>query len=413
MITGEAENVLLNDILDDNPEVEEAIAELIRRVARMPASDLFLTAEADTVVISVRYLGILKRLGTVSPELGHHFINSIKAMAGMDVAQRRRPLDGRWICELETHKNLDLRISTIPSLYGESMAIRLLDRDIGFRELHDLGLHGQDYDELTRLLAYPSGLILITGPMGSGKTTTAYACIHHVNDGTRKIHTIEDPIEYSFEGICQSQINPKMHLDFPELLRGVLRQAPDVIQVGEIRDPVTAQTTVRAANSGSLVFATLHAPTAAAAVDSMLALGVHPHFLATSLLGVVAQRLVRTLCNDCKVAIDIPGLFSSFDLPKPWFTMDGEAHLYSSSGCDNCHLEGYASRTGVFEVLRVTRNIRQMILAECSVTEIHSKAVEEGMRELRASAMLKVAEGVTSMEEIVRMIPGDEMLSRR
>jgi len=305
---------------------------------------------------------------------------------------------------------MDLRISTIPSLYGEAMAIRLLDRSVGRLELSHLGLRQEDHDDLIDWLRYPSGLILITGPTGAGKTTTTYACLHYLNDGTREINTIEDPIEYAVPGVCQSQVNPRIHLDFPELLRGVLRQSPDVIKIGEIRDPVTAATAVRAANSGSLVLATLHAPTAPAAVDSMLALGVHPHFLATSLLGVLAQRLVRTLCNECKTPVALPGATHLFAGLQPWLAPGEGEQVYSPFGCEHCHHEGYAARTGVFEMLRASGDIRQMVFESRSTREIHDKACEEGMLNLRDAALIKVAQGITSTDEVVRTIPAEQLL---
>ena len=391
-------------------DAEEAVVELIHYAAHLPASDLFFRYLEASVSISARYLGLLKPLTRVTLDRGKHLINAVKANAGMDLAQKHRPLDGRWVCTVEDGRKMDLRISTIPSLYGEAMAIRLLDRSVGFLELSHLGLRQQEHNDLIRWLRYPSGLILITGPTGAGKTTTAYACLHHLNDGTLKIHTIEDPVEYTVAGVCQSQVNPRMHLDFPELLRGVLRQSPDVIKIGEIRDPITAATAVRAANSGSLVLATLHAPTAPAAVDSMLALDVHPHFLATSLLGVVAQRLVRTLCEQCKTPVELSGARHLFAGVRPWLAPGESEQLYAPFGCECCHHDGYAARTGVFEMLRASSDVRQFVFEGRSTRDIHDKAREEGMLNLRDSALIKVAQGVTSTEEVVRAIPAEQFL---
>ncbi len=259
------------------------------------------------------------------------------------------------------------------------------------------------------MLVSPSGLILVTGPTGAGKTTTLYACIQRLNDGTRKINTIEDPVEYALEGVRQSQVNLRMELDFPELLRSVLRQAPDVIMVGEIRDPLTAETAVRAANSGHLVFATLHAPTAPGAVDSMLAMGVHPHFLASSLLGIVAQRLVRTLCPKCKTAVDISESPQTFEEVRSGLTPDQGRAIYIGRGCAECHAEGYSGRTGIFEVLRVSKEVRRMIAEGRTVREIGEQAVKEGMLDVRRAALLKVAEGQTSTEEMMRAIPAEQL----
>jgi type II secretory ATPase GspE/PulE/Tfp pilus assembly ATPase PilB-like protein len=393
----------------DGLRADEAVIELVRNAAHLPASDLFFRQVEGGVAISARYLGLLRPVTQVTSGRGRHLINAVKANAGMDLAQRHRPLDGRWICTLEDEKKMDLRVSTIPSLYGEAMAIRLLDRSVGLLELSHLGLRQQDHDDLIDWLRCPSGLLLITGPTGAGKTTTTYACLHHLNDGSLEIHTIEDPIEYSIPGVCQSQVNPKIHLDFPELLRGVLRQSPDVIKIGEIRDPITAATAVRAANSGSLVLATLHAPTAPAAIDSMLALGVHPHFLATCLLGVVAQRLVRTLCDKCKTPVEMTGAPHLFDGVKPWLAPGEGQQVYTPFGCEHCHHEGYAARTGVFEMLRPSADIRQFVFEGRSTREIHDKAREDGMLNLRDSALIKVAQGITTTEEVVRAIPEEQL----
>ena len=313
-------------------EADRATAILFEYATSLPASDVFFSTEENAVSVAVRYLGFPKVLASLPRDEGRHLMSHIKALAGMDLSQRLRPEDGRWVYRLASGHIVDLRINAIPTLYGEDMAIRLLDREMRLLSLDSLGLSRIELSKLDSMLASPSGLILVTGPTGAGKTTTLYACIQRLNDGTRKINTIEDPVEYALDGVRQSQVNLRMDLDFPELLRSVLRQAPDVIMVGEIRDPLTAETAVRAANSGHLVFATLHAPTAPGAVDSMLAMGAHPHFLASSLLGILAQRLVRTLCPKCKTAVDIsesPQTFEEVpqmagagpgpgDLHQPW-----------------------------------------------------------------------------------------------
>ena len=395
--------------LDHHP-MEEVVTRLINHAVRLPASDLFVTSDESDMAISVRHLGIFKRLTSITPDQGRRLINHIKAYASMDIAQKMLPLDGRWVCRDEGGKKVDLRISTIPTMYGEDMAIRLLDHHVELFELGNLGFHRKNLEELNGLLRRPSGLILVTGPAGSGKTTTLYACLNQLNDGTRKINTIEDPVEYAIPGVRQSQVKAKIGLGFPELLSSVLRQAPDVIMVGEIRDPATAETAVRAANTGHMVFATLHAPVAAGAIDAMLALGAVPHFLATSLMGIVSQRLVRRLCEDCKVEFDLSGAPQTFDDIRPFLLPDQGEKIYSAPGCDRCYQEGYTGRTGVLEVLRVSKEIRQLIFERKSAREIREKAVEQGMLDLRRSALLKVAQGLTSTEELVRVIPTEHLL---
>jgi type II secretory ATPase GspE/PulE/Tfp pilus assembly ATPase PilB-like protein len=260
------------------------------------------------------------------------------------------------------------------------------------------------------MISSPSGLILITGPTGSGKTATLYASLMRLNDGKRKINTIEDPIEYAIDGLRQSQVNPIISLTFAELLRAVLRQSPDVIMIGEVRDEETAKTAVHAANSGILVFATLHAPSSTQAVASMRALGAQPHFLANSLRGVVSQRLVRTLCPKCKVAFDLSDAPHTFDDVKPWLGPDEGKALYAAKGCEACSMSGYAGRSAIFEMLPVTRAIRNLIADGAPNREIRAKAIEEKMAEFRQTAMLKVARGETSMEEIFRVIPTEHLV---
>jgi type II secretory ATPase GspE/PulE/Tfp pilus assembly ATPase PilB-like protein len=397
------ENTLHINVNDVGPE--EAVGRLVDHAARMNVSDLFLGTNENHVAVSGRHLGLLRLLSVMPLDFGRRCMNHIKALAGMDVAERRRPLDGRWIRERKGESKIDLRINTIPTLHGEDFTLRLLIRDSQLMALEQLGVFRRDYNNLLNLLNSPSGLLLVTGPTGSGKTTTLYACLTYLNNGERKINTIEDPIEYAVEGIRQSQINPGADLDFPDLLRGVLRQAPDVIMVGEIRDPKTAETAVRAANSGHLVLATLHAPVAAGAVQSMLSLGVHPHFLSSSLRGVVAQRLIRTLCPDCKISFDLSMAPHTFDEVRQWLEPGQGQNLYVSTGCPKCHRTGYTRRTGVFEVMTVSREIRKLIFERKPTQEIRQKAIEQGMIEFKQSALLKVARGQTSAEEVLRTVP--------
>jgi len=263
----------------------------------------------------------------------------------------------------------------------------------------------QDYHQLLNILSSPSGLILVTGPTGSGKTTTLYACLGHLNNGLRKINTIEDPVEYAVEGIRQSQVNQQLDVDFPELLRSVLRQAPDIIMVGEIRDPMTAETAVRAANSGHLVLATLHAPIAAGAIQSMLSFGIPHHFLGSALRGIVAQRLVRTLCPECKTSVDLSLYPQIFEEVKPWLKPGEGQRLFAARGCDACHKTGYSSRTGVFEMLIVNTKVRQLIFDKRPTQVLRQKALEEGLLEFRQAALLKVARGQTSADEVLRVVP--------
>ncbi len=399
----------LPDLADAPPE--EGVIAILNHAVSISASDLFISSAADSVQVAVRRFGIVRPLMTLIPETGRRYMAHIKASASMDIAERRRPLDGRWLHTLADGRKVDLRINTTPTIYGEDFAIRILLRDTELRSIDQIGLSRFEHNLLREMLSRPSGLILVTGPTGSGKTTTLYACLSHVNNGKRKIHTIEDPVEYAIEGLHQSQVNPAIDLNFPQLLRSILRQAPDVIMIGEIRDEVTAQTTVRAANSGHLVFATLPSPVAAAAIQSMRSWGVRSHFLSTSLLGVISQRLMRTLCPECREVYDISTAPHTFDGVKQWLGPDEGKHLYGPRGCEACDHSGYAGRVGVFEIIRTTQEIRQLIAESKPAREIRAKATEQGMREFQQSALLKVASGESCTEEVFRVIPPEYLMS--
>ncbi|HWA99695.1 MAG TPA: GspE/PulE family protein, partial [Pirellulales bacterium] len=318
----------------------------------------------------------------------------------------RRTLDGRWIYHREGHI-VDLRINALPTLYGEDLTIRVLDHATSLRKLDGLGLLRSQVNEVLAMLNSAGGLVLVTGPNGAGKTTTLYACLQYLNDSRRKINTIEDPIEYAVDGLRQSQVNPHVELDFPELLRGVLRQSPDIIMIGEIRDSVTAQTAIRAANSGHLVLSTLHAPVAAGAIQSMIALSVHPHFLSTCLRGVITQRLVRVLCPKCRKRVDLGEGAPTFDDVKPWLEPGTGSAMYAPGGCETCHGTGYVERTGVFEVLSCSSEVRRMIAEGNTSSDIENRAIADGMLEFRRSGMIKVAQGTTTTEELLRVIPSE------
>ena len=313
---------------------------IIGQAAAMRASDLFLLSDEGSVKVAVRNMGKVEQLAALSKDQGRHLINYFKTMGTMDLAERRRPQEGRWIVDLVGGR-VDLRLNIIPTIFGEDLSARILDRKQGLRTIDSLGLSRHDYNMITGLLASPSGLILVTGPTGTGKTTTLYACVQHLNTGTKKINTIEDPIEYAVQGIRQSQVHTRLGVDFPELLRNILRQAPDVIMIGEIRDEDTAATAVRAANSGHLVLATLHSPIAAGAIQSMRALGSNPYFLSSCLLGVIAQRLVRMLCQNCRAAYDISESPQTFAEIQSLLEPGLGKFIYGPSGCEQCRQQGY------------------------------------------------------------------------
>jgi type II secretory ATPase GspE/PulE/Tfp pilus assembly ATPase PilB-like protein len=390
--------------------VEQGVNKLISYAVNLPASDIFFHSNEHNVTVGARYLGLVQTISVLPADVGRRQISHIKALASMDVTEKRRPLDGRWIHRSENGTVVDLRINMIPTLYGEDLSIRILSRDRHLFTLEHLGMTQDQLNVINGLFETPSGLVLISGPTGSGKTATLYAALQKLNNGRRKINTIEDPVEFTIDGLRQSQINPQIELTFATLLRSVLRQSPDVIMIGEIRDHETAETAVRAANSGHLVLATIHAPVAAAAVQSIRSLGVHPHFLSTSLRGCISQRLVRTLCPACKVTFDLTYAPHTFDEVRPWLGNDEGKVLFAPKGCPQCQMTGYSGRIGIFEVLPVTKEIRGLIAENRPTREIRTEAVREKMLEFRQAALLKVAKGITSTEEVFRVIPSEHLL---
>ena len=389
---------------------EHAFDALLDHAIARGASDVFFVTNEQHLAVQMRHLGIVRTISIVAPEQGKRILSHVKANSGMDLAEKRHPADGRWIYQRGDGETVDLRINVLPTLYGEDFALRLFTRGASVYALENLGMEPQQRARYQQMIASPGGLILITGPTGSGKTATLYATLIGLNDGRRKINTIEDPIEFAIDGLRQSQVNGAVELGFGDLLRGVLRQSPDVIMIGEIRDDVTARTAVHAANSGVLVLATLHAPSTSSAVQSMRSLGVPSHFLATSLRGVVAQRLVRTLCPQCKSKFDLADAPHTFDDVRPWLNNDDGKFLHAPRGCAACQMTGYSGRTGVFEVMSIDKQIRELIGAGGTARAIRACAVEKDMLEFGVASMLKVARGLTCTEEIFRVIPAEHMI---
>lgn len=396
-----------------NLSPENAMDKAIAHAVAEGASDLMLLAHEDYYALNIRQLGVIRPVSIVSRDLGKRLGQYIKAQAGMDVAEHRHPHDGRWIydelveegAEDTQEHTVDLRISSIPTMYGEDTVIRLLSRRTGLFNLEGIGLSKKELDDVKLMLDSPGGLILCCGPTGSGKTATLYAALKYLNDGTKKINTIEDPIEFAIDGLRQSQINHTIGIHFAALLRGVLRQSPDVIMIGEIRDHETATTAVHAANSGHIVLSTIHAPVAAAAVESMRSLGVNNHFLATALRGVISQRLVRTLDPERRVEYDISHAPQIFE-PISHLLDDVDGTKFYAPGADDKHT-GYNGQTGVFEVMSMNNEIRNMVSHGNDTNHLRKQAHNDGMLDFKSNALLKVAQGVTSIEEVFRVIPAE------
>jgi general secretion pathway protein E len=393
--------------LDDGLAADKILTSYIEKAVIAEASDLFFASTDLGMDVTMRSMGIIKPLGKLPRDKGQRCLVCLRNMAALKLDEHRHPLDGRGRFVLPNGRWLDLRVSLVPTLYGDSIAIRLLLPDSRLRNLDALGFVGPQLSLVNGMLDNPGGLVLMTGPTGSGKTTTLYSCLHRLNDGRRRIHTLEDPIEYSVRGLHQTQVSSLHGADFAEMLRGVVRQNPDVIMVGELRHPLAVETAVRAANSGQLVFASMHSAVAASAVQSMISLGATPYFLATSLVAVVSQRLMRTLSPEKRVPLDLSLAPHTFDEVRTWLQPDEGYTVYAANRHGNQD-EGYSGLTGLFEVLMVSPAIRKLISDGRPASEIARCAVNEGMVDFRRSALIKVAQGLTSFDEMQRVVPNIE-----
>jgi len=391
----------LKDLASEAPVIR-LVNQLISRAAETGASDVHIESFEDRMRVRYRYDGILHEVEPPAARLYAAVISRIKIMARLDIAERRLPQDGRIRLTVRGHE-IDFRVSTIPSLYGESVVLRVLDRSAVELDYTKLGLPDDIKQGLEHALNLPNGMVLVTGPTGSGKTTTLYTGLLHLNSVERNIVTVEDPIEYQLGGINQIQVKPQIGLDFASLLRSILRQDPNVIMIGEIRDLETAQIAVQAALTGHLVLSTLHTNSAAATVTRLHDMGIEDYLLASTLKAVLAQRLVRRLCPKCK-APERRGVPVGLERLVPKGTTP---NLQRPIGCPECRGTGYRGRRAIAELLVQSPEIDQMILEHGDQTAIEKAAVKGGMRPIFDTGLLAVIEGDTTVEEIVRCIRGE------
>lgn len=384
----------------DAPDIWERI---ITVAVREQASDIHLTYQTDGLHVSVRLDGRLTFQGGMPTELGQRLTNHVKVLARLDVGERRRPQDGHADLAVDG-RPIDLRVSVLPTSHGEAVAIRILDRDAGALALEQLGLSDAQLREMRAMAESPSGLVLVTGATGAGKTTTLYTLLRHLANDHRKIVTVENPIEYDLAGVDQTQVNRKIGLDFPTLVRAVLRQDPNVIMIGEVRDSETAAAVVRAANSGRLVFATTHAIHCAAAIESLIALGAHPHFVARSFRGAIAQTLVRRLCPYCTVPLEETADMRLMESVLRCLKTDERPLLSMGRGCPHCRHTGYRGRIGVFEVLAGSDEIRSMISRGAAARDIYACAARHNMMTIADAGKLAVLRGLTTIEELMQNV---------
>ena len=391
------------DLLEagDETPVIRLVNALLFQAVRDGASDVHVEPYERAVVVRFRIDGLLHDVLAPPPALHPTIVSRVKIMAGLDIAERRLPQDGRIQVRV-AGRDVDVRVSVVPTAFGERIALRILDRAAALLDLADLGLAPGARRDVDRLLAQSHGLVLVTGPTGSGKTTTLYAALRQLATGERNIMTIEDPVEYQLRGIAQMPANPRIGLGFAAGLRAVLRQDPDVILVGEIRDRETVEIALQAALTGHLVFATLHTNDACAAITRLLDMGVEPFLLASSVLGVLAQRLVRRVCVECSVAAP-PSDDERVALGEPV----PDAVPQAGPGCAACRGTGYRGRTAIYELLSVDDGVRALVMARADAARVRRQAAGAGMSTLRDAGLAKVRAGITTVAEVIRVTQDD------
>ncbi|MGO1157219.1 type II secretion system ATPase GspE [Acinetobacter lwoffii] len=391
----EAEDLM--DQEDDAPIVR-LINALLSEAIRVGASDIHIESFEKKLSVRLRVDGQLREIVQPRRELAPLLVSRIKVMAKLDIAEKRIPQDGRISLRL-AGREVDVRVSTLPSSYGERVVMRLLDKQAGRLNMTHLGLMNNDYDRLKTLVHRPHGIILVTGPTGSGKTTTLYAALSDLNDGSKNILTAEDPIEYQLEGIGQTQVNTKVDMTFARALKAMLRQDPDVVMVGEIRDLETAEIAVQASLTGHLVLSTLHTNTAIGAVTRLKDMGIEPFLLSSSLIGVIAQRLVRTLCPHCATWHEADAFeknqFGNIEHPQ-------DLRLPQPQGCERCGNTGFSGRTAIYEIVPVDDHMRRLIHGNAAEYEIESY-VRQQSGSIRDDGLRKVLAGKTTIEEVLRV----------
>lgn len=382
---------------EDDAPIIKLINAMLGEAIKEGASDIHIETFEKSLSIRFRVDGVLRDVLSPSRKLAPLLVSRVKVMAKLDIAEKRVPQDGRISLRIGG-RAVDVRVSTMPSSHGERVVMRLLDKNATRLDLHSLGMEAKTHQQFQAMIARPHGIILVTGPTGSGKSTTLYAGLQEINSNERNILTVEDPIEFDIDGIGQTQVNPKVDMTFARGLRAILRQDPDVVMVGEIRDLETAQIAVQASLTGHLVMSTLHTNTAVGAITRLRDMGIEPFLISSSLLGVLAQRLVRTLCPSCKQSYQADTAQKAlFDLNE-----DASLTLYKPAGCEKCNHKGYRGRTGIYELLMVNEQVQELIHNEAG-EQAMEKVVRQHTPSIRSDGLARVRQGVTSLEEVMRV----------
>jgi type IV pilus assembly protein PilB len=386
---------LLGEITEKTP-VSKLVDRLLLQAIQSRASDIHIEPEETMVSVRLRVDGLLHHITTFPLVIQSAVVSRVKILAGMDITENRKPQDGKIRMELEG-KDLDIRVSTFPTLFGENVVLRLLDRRAMLPNLPELGFSKENLEHFSKLITRPYGIILVTGPTGSGKTTTLYASLSKINSEEKNIVTIEDPVEYVLPRVRQTQVNAKAGITFANGLRGFLRQDPDIMMVGEIRDRETVEMAIQSALTGHLVFSTLHTNDAPSAVTRLIDMGAEPFLISSSVIGILAQRLVRMNCVKCRESYaPSPEVLRSVGFPERTPVMRGK-------GCPKCNQTGFLGRSGIFELMFITDEIKALVGARRPATEIKKKAVEQGMKTLLQDGLEKVRSGITTLEEVLRV----------
>lgn len=409
LLTEKGLEKIQNATANEGPIIK-LVSLIISEAIKVRASDIHLEPFAHELRVRFRVDGLLQEVLKLPKKMTGAVLSRVKIMASMDIAEKRLPQDGRITVNLPDNKKIDLRVSSLPGSYGESVVMRILDKSSLVLGLEHLGFLTQDRKKFEGLINIPHGIILVTGPTGSGKTTTLYTCLNYLNRPDKKIVTLEDPVEYELSGINHMQIQPKVGMTFASGLRAILRQAPNVVMVGEIRDSETAETAMRAALTGHLIFSTLHTNDAASAITRLIDIDISPYLIASTIEGIIAQRLVRVVCSDCREEYE-PAKREFEELgvtgQEAWLSdvikEKGATKFAKGKGCRKCMQTGYKGRLGIFEMLIMNDPLRRLIYTKAPTSVLKAKAIEFGMNTLRQDAIRKVFAGITTPSEVARV----------
>ncbi|MCD6119937.1 Flp pilus assembly complex ATPase component TadA [bacterium] len=408
---------LIADLGDDEDAVKEEeeadvndapvvrlVNSVLENAIREKASDIHIEPEEKQTCVRLRIDGRLHRAMTIPKQIQSAVISRLKIMGRMDIAEKRIPQDGKIKTRLD-NRPIDIRVNTLPTVWGEKLVMRILDQSAALVPLEKLGFREDEKEVISKLIKAPNGIILVCGPTGSGKSTTLYSILSKVATSEINVTTVEDPVEYQMPGINQVNTNPKAGMTFASVLKSLMRQDPDVIMVGEIRDKETAEIAVQASLTGHLVISTIHTNDAPSTVSRLFHMGLEPFAVSAALIGVIAQRLLRRICEDCKEAVDITE--EQMKLLKPYFGKETPTQIFKGKGCKICHNTGYKGRVGIYEIMMITPELREQIINRANTDKLRESAIKQGMKQLYDSGMLKVIDGITTIEEVFRTARSD------